>query len=101
MSFMQHGARLFSETSIRNNAPETSGVYGISNAAEWIFIGETSNIQASLMEHLEETNTRLANRKPTGFTYEKCSPAERIQRQDALVRQYEPFCNRRMAPTSR
>jgi hypothetical protein len=96
MSFAECSARSFTVPSVRNNAPESSGVYGLSNAREWIFIGETSNIQARLMEHLEETDTALANRRPTGFTFEKCSPADRIYRQDALVRQFEPFCNRRI-----
>ena len=95
MSFVECGARAFTAISIRNNAPSSSGVYGLSNGREWIFIGEANDIRARLMEHLQETNTMLANRRPTGFTFEECSPASRISRQDALVRQFEPFCNRR------
>src|SRR5205814_1788025 len=67
---------------------------------EWIFIGEASNIRARLMEHLNEVDTVLACRSPTGFTFELCSPNQRIARQDALVRQFEPFCNRRPGYTT-
>jgi predicted GIY-YIG superfamily endonuclease len=96
MPFAECAARLFTAVSIRKNAPESSGVYGLSNGREWIFIGEASNIQARLMEHLQERDTMLANRRPTGFTFEECPPDNRLSRQDALVRQFEPFCNRRL-----
>jgi predicted GIY-YIG superfamily endonuclease len=95
MSFTECGARSFTAVSVTKNAPERSGVYGLSNGNEWVFIGEASNIRARLMEHLEETNTMLTNRRPTGFTFEECPPSDRSSRQDALVRQFEPFCNRR------
>jgi hypothetical protein len=96
MSFAECAARLFTVVSVRKNAPEASGVYGISNGREWIFIGEASNIRERLMEHLAETGTMLANRRPTGFTFEECPPDNRLSRQDALVRQFEPSCNRRI-----
>lgn len=99
MPFTEGSARSFTVESVRKNAPEVSGVYGLSNAREWIFIGETNNIQARLMEHLKETDTELVNRRPTGFAFERCSPVERIYRQNALVQQFEPFCNRRIGHT--
>jgi len=100
MSFVECAARTFTAVSIQKNAPECSGVYGLSNGREWVFIGETSNIRARLMEHLDEAGTTLKHRKPTGFTFEECSPADRVSRQDALVRQLEPFCNRRGGETT-
>lgn len=100
MSFTECGARAFTVVSVRKNAPESSGVYGLSNGSEWIFIGETDDIRARLLEHLQETNTTLAGRGPTGFTFEECSPGVRLSRQDALVRQFGPFCNRRPGETS-
>ena len=94
MSFAECAAQSFTAVSVRKNAPECSGVYGLSNGSEWIFIGEASNIRARLMEHLQETDTVLTNRRPTGFMFEECPPHNRVFRQDALVRQFEPFCNR-------
>lgn len=95
MSFSECAARSFTAISIRKNAPESSGVYGLSNGREWIFIGEANNIRARLMEHLQETGTLLMDRMPTGFTLEECLPSHRAARQDLLIRQFEPFCNRR------
>ena len=94
MSFSTCGARSFTAISVRKNAPECSGVYGLSNGREWLFVGEASNIQARLLEHLEERGTLLTNQRPTGFTFEECAPGERIPRQSALVRQLHPSCNR-------
>ncbi len=99
MSFVEGAARAFTAVSVRKNAPESSGVYGLSNGREWIFIGEASNIRERLMEHLEENDTALTNRRPTGFTFEECSPGDRVFRQDALVRRFEPFCNCRLGYT--
>jgi hypothetical protein len=93
MSFSEGGARSFTGISVRKNAPESSGVYGLSNGRQWLFIGEANNIQARLLEHLEETGTLLSNERPTGFTFEECPPRDRVLRQNALVRQFEPFCN--------
>ena len=100
MSFVECAARSFTAVSVQKNAPDSSGVYGLSNGLEWIFIGEASNIRARLMEHLNEVDTVLARRSPTGFMFEVCSPDERITRHDALVRQFEPFCNRRPGYTT-
>jgi hypothetical protein len=85
----------FSPAAVRKNAPQVSGVYGISNAREWIFVGEADNIQAALLDHLCEPGTFLDSRAPTGFTFEICAAGHRIARQNWLVLEYEPVCNRR------
>lgn len=94
MSFAECAPRSFTVVSIQKNAPESSGVYGLSNDREWIFIGEASNIRARLLEHLREVNTPLIARRPTGFAYEVCSPLDCIARQRALCRQLKPVCDR-------
>ncbi len=70
-------------------------MYGLSNGLEWVFIGEAGNIRAQLMTHLREVGTVLTSRRPTGFTFEICSPAERSNRRERLVRDFKPYCNRR------
>ena len=79
------------------HAPARSGVYGISNAAEWIYIGESDDIRAALLNHLREVDTKLTERRPTGFVYEVCELSRRPGRQDTLVRELEPTCNRHWA----
>lgn len=94
MPFHQPTPRSLTPASIRANAPVASGIYGISSAREWIYIGETDNIQAALLGHLQELDTLLMKRQPTGFVFEVCDPPGRPARQDRLVLEYEPACNR-------
>jgi hypothetical protein len=91
MPFDNHGARAFTETSIRKNAPADSGVYGLSNAREWIYVGESANLQGALLGRLRDTDPA-----PTGFTYELCRPADRIARQNRLVLELDPVYSRRL-----
>lgn len=93
MPFDQFIPRSLSAASVRTNAPAASGVYGISNAREWIYIGETDDIQASLLDHLQEADSAVMKRRPTGFVFEMCSSAGRPARRDRLVFEYEPTCS--------
>ena len=62
MAFAEGAARLFTATSILKNAPASSGVYALSNAREWIFIGEASDIRARLLAFPSDQ----AERQPRG-----------------------------------
>jgi hypothetical protein len=95
MPFEQFFPQSFTLRSIREHAPTASGVYGISNPFEWIYIGETDNIQETLLTHLQESDTSVLRRQPTGFVFEICDRARRPVRQDRLILEYEPTCNRR------
>jgi hypothetical protein len=81
-------------------APIASGVYGISNAREWIYIGETDDIRAALIAHLADSGATVMTRKPTGFVFEVCESAHRAARQDRLILEYEPVCNRQWLGTA-
>jgi hypothetical protein len=100
MPFDQHVPRALTPTSIRNFAPIASGVYGVSNAREWIYIGETDDIRAALIAHLADYGTSVMIRKPTGFVFEVCERAHRSARQDRLILEYEPACNRQWSGRS-
>lgn len=94
MPFEKLFPRSFSPPSIMEHAPARSGVYGISNAAEWIYIGEADNIQEALFRHLRESDATISKRQPTGFVFEVCDPASRPTRQYRLIVEYSPVCNR-------
>jgi hypothetical protein len=98
MPFNQLIPRPLTSDGVQMYAPAASGVYGISNAREWIFIGETEDIQGALLAHVQEPDTSVMKRKPTGFVFEICDQARRPARQVRLVVEYEPICNR---PSSR
>jgi excinuclease UvrABC nuclease subunit len=81
-----HGVRTF--------APASPGVYGISNAHEWIYIGDSENIQASLLEHLGDPQSPVMKKQPTGFICELCDRAAQPARLERLILEYGPACNR-------
>lgn len=93
MLFRNGFAQAFKAAAIRREAPPSSGVYGLSNARGWIYVGETDDIQARLLEHLEETDTLLARGAPTGFSFELSPPGERVARQRQIVLELQPACN--------
>ena len=73
------------------------GVYGLSNAREWVFVGGTDDIRAALLGHLQEGNTTLKSRAPAGFTFEICHASQIAARVSRLVTELSPVCNRRSA----
>jgi hypothetical protein len=93
--FEQIIPRPLNSSGVRTYAPSVSGVYGISNASEWVFIGVSDDIQGALLAHAQEFGTELMKREPTGFVFEICDRLSRSARQDRLVLEYEPTCNRR------
>jgi excinuclease UvrABC nuclease subunit len=90
MPFDRFAPCTFSLVSVQRNAPALSGVYGLSNAREWIFVGESDNIKAALLQHLQERHAALLERGPTGFVYELCIPHDRLARQERLIQEYQP-----------
>ena len=94
MPFEGYGGFSFSPASVQKNAPAQPGVYGLSNAVEWIYVGAAGNIQAALMGHLRETDTRLKSLAPKGFTFEICGAEEQVARHRRLVGELAPICNR-------
>ncbi len=91
MPFDRFVPHTFSLISVQRNAPELSGIYGLSNAREWILIGETDNIKAALIRCLQGTHTPILERGPTGFTFELCAPHDRPSRLKRLTEEYEPI----------
>ena len=84
----------FTPSAIREHAPVQPGGFGLSKAGEWIFIGETENIQATLLLLIGDRNNAVQRRQPTGFVYEVCERDAQSKRQDRLILEYEPTCNR-------
>jgi hypothetical protein len=92
--FLNHGNRAFTQVSVGRNAPAASGVYGLSNASQWLYVGETANIQGELLKHLQHPSPFLTTHEPSGFTFELSSAERRTKRQTQLVSELEPIGNR-------
>ena len=83
--------------SVRQNAPPYAGVYAISNAREWLFVGLADNVQAALYGHLAETGTPLRALGATGFTFQLCDAGSRDTLYDRLVADLHPICQNPVA----
>ena len=94
MPFEQHIPRPFNARGVQMFSPAASGIYGISNARQWLYIGESEDIQAALLSHLQDASGSMMRMVPTGFVYEVCNGGRRPSRQDRLVQEYGPILNR-------
>lgn len=101
MPFENHGNRSFTAISVAKNAPRVSGVYGLADARQWIYVGEAADIQAELMRHLQNPHAFLMTHPPSGFTYELSAAGQRIERQSQLVVELEPIGNRQVGNLTR
>lgn len=88
---------LFSRLLIINAAPTDSGIFGLYNIHNRIFLGEADNIQAALLRLLQDMR-RLGYAQPTGFTFEACARRLRKSRLKELLADYE--CKRDMPPVN-
>ncbi|HYK91916.1 MAG TPA: hypothetical protein VE398_24330 [Acidobacteriota bacterium] len=86
----------FDRPSILSNAPVLSGVYGLFRTKQWIYFGESENMQQSLLEHVDGDNPDILKMAPTHFTFEVWSGNKRIARQNQLIQEFRPVCNQRL-----
>lgn len=90
MPFERPFPRPFTVVSIREHAPALPGVFGLSNAKEWLYIGEADNIQHALLERVVQSGAANPTPPPTGFVFEVCDRARQAVRQASLVLEYKP-----------
>lgn len=95
MPFQQLIPRQFTQNSIRFYASPLPGIFGISNAQEWLLIASDDNIRDALLALLGDSNSVLMRRKPTGFVLEYCAGAPSLTRHKRLISEYSPVCNGR------
>lgn len=93
MPFTEGFPRTFSAGSVREHAPAAPGVYGLTSAAEWIYIGAAEDIREALLAHLADPKAEREAGRPTGFVYEVCERDRRAARQVRLVEEYKPTRN--------
>ena len=93
--FGKHSCFSFTPVSVRQNAPSAPGVYGLSNAREWVFIGSAENVRAALFDCL--SGPALRSHGVTGFTFELCNPEARDERERRLILEMRPVFTTRPA----
>ena len=80
-------------SSVAVHAPPRSGVYAIFTRTTWIYVGESLNICAQLMEHLDGDNPCLTVFPGLMWSYELHLSETCAWRQEELVRELRPVCN--------
>ncbi len=90
MPFAGRSSYSFTAASIRQNAPAWGGVYGLSNAQDWICIRAADDIRSALLDHLNDRNSTSDFRAVAGFSFELCEAAERSQRCSRLIQELRP-----------
>ena len=93
MSPQVPGAFKYDLQSITKNAPPVSGVYTLFSPSECLYVGESDDICASLLETFFGENPSLNGHYPTQFTYDLVSPTSRVARQADRIRELGPVCN--------
>jgi len=83
----------FSQASIVLNAPEQSGVYALHSLGTWVYVGESANIRAQLLQHLVGDNACISVYPYLNFSYELIPEAVRAWRHGELIREFRPICN--------
>jgi hypothetical protein len=96
MPFNSSSGFEFSATGIAGYAPIVSGVYGIYNGSQWIYIDEARDIRLHLCSHFcgkSDQGSRIMACQPTYFIFEKCDPQSGATRKEELIREHRPLCN--------
>jgi hypothetical protein len=96
MPFKSDAGHEFSETGIAGYAPAASGVYGIYNGTQRIYIDEAQDIKAYLYANLRGESNQSAHimpQRPAYFILEKCDPQSRLARKLELIKEHRPRCS--------
>jgi len=77
---------------VQDHVPNSSGVYTIYTAQQWLYVGQSDDIRQSLFRHLNEPDACINGRKPLSFSFETLPAPERKSRHDVLVTELRPVC---------
>jgi cell division septation protein DedD len=92
MSWQPNGRHYsFNRDEISACAPAVSGVYGLYNRNYQLLIGESENIQESLLRHLNDEELRSRRYRPTDFSFETCLTKLRKQKAIELIESFRPI----------
>ena len=80
----------FTKEAILEHAPPSSGIYGLFNFDSQLFIGESDNVQETLLRLESEADFQSSHLRPTGFTFEPCPPESRQLRAAELIARFQP-----------
>ena len=74
-------------------APVRSGIYVIYASDTRVYIGESSNVEASLLQHHNGDDLPIRRYRLTHFAFELMPAKARAARQRELIAEFKPVCN--------
>jgi hypothetical protein len=84
----------FTKHGILANTPNASGVYALWTGETLVYIGESNDILRRLLELFGSPTPCIAQHMRLVFGYELVpTEAQRVARQDRLIRELVPACN--------
>lgn len=86
----------FNEAAIKVYAPPRSGVYALYTGQQWVYVGESADIQARLLQHLGCHSPCISRMSPTTFSSELVPAHQRVARRHRLILELRPLCNERV-----
>lgn len=78
------------EAIVASQVPAASGVYGLHNAHQQLFIGEAADLRAALLLHCRQSRKFFRSRQPTHLAFETCEAPSRALRAQALIAAHRP-----------
>jgi GIY-YIG catalytic domain len=73
-------------------APNASGVYALYNAERWVYVGETSDIQQSLGEHLAAEGSCIKKHGAVAYQFDFWPQPRRAALRDHWISTLHPVC---------
>ena len=84
----------FTKDGILANTPNASGVYALWTGDTWVYIGESNDMLRRLLELFGSPRPCIAEYVRLVFGFELVqTEAQRVARQDQLIRELVPACN--------
>lgn len=80
---------------ISRNAPPLSGVYTLFSRGTCVYVGESDDVCAGLLEVYYEDNACLNDKEVTHFIFDLVPPESRVARLTERIREFRPYCNLR------
>jgi cell division septation protein DedD len=80
----------FEPSAIEAHAPAGSGVYGLHDESQQIFIGEAASLRDTLLRHLKDPQQLFRHRQPKYFSYWECRAEACGERARGLIAKYQP-----------
>ena len=88
----------FTEQSIKENAPDSAGVYQIDAGSTVVYVGQSQTIKSRLLEHKKGDSDQSGCINGQGsdwFRYELIADEKkRLEREQELVEALNPVCNK-------